>query len=232
MKFSKNEPLVLSIGGSLLVPNGGPDIAFLKTLRRFTLAQVKAGRRLVLVTGGGKTARHYIDAADETHGITPEDLDWLGIHASRLNGHLVRTILREVAHPAVIKNPPKTPKKWKGSVLVAAGWKPGWSTDYVASRIAKRLGVSNIINCSNIDYVYDVDPRKDKNAKPLPELGWKEYRGMVGDNWHPGKSAPYDPVASRFCQRHKIDVAIVNGEDFGNIGKLIRGQKFKGTVLR
>ena len=214
------------------MPNGGPDTYFLKSLRKFVLAQVKNGRRLVLVTGGGRTARDYIDAADAVRKkVDPEDLDWLGIHSSRLNAHLVRTMFREIAHPVVVKNPPKTPKKWKGSVLVAAGWKPGWSTDYVSARIGKRLGVTNLINCSNIDYVYDVDPRKDKNAKPLPELGWSEYRKMVGDEWSPGKSAPFDPVASRFCQRHKMDVAIVNGEDFTNISKLIRGQKFKGTVL-
>lgn len=232
MNFPKNEPLVLSIGGSLIVPNGGPDEAFLNALRTFVLAQVKNGRRLVLVTGGGKTARHYIDAADEIRrGIDPEDLDWLGIHSSRLNGHLVRAVLREVAHPVVIKNPPKTPKTWKGRVLVAAGWKPGWSTDYVSARIGKRLGVSSLINCSNIDYVYDIDPRKSKHAKPLPEVSWKEYRKMVGDEWSPGKSAPFDPVASKFCQRNKMDVVIVNGEDFSNICKLIRGQRFKGTVL-
>ncbi len=233
MKFPKNEPLVLSIGGSLIVPNGGPDVTFLKALRKFVLAQVKNGRRLVLVTGGGKTARHYIDAADRVrnNNIDPEDLDWLGIHSSRLNGHLVRTMFREIAHPVVVNNSPKVPRRWKGKVLVAAGWKPGRSTDYVSARIGKRLGVKSLINCSNIDYVYDVDPRKSKNAKPLPEVSWKEYRKMVGDKWHPGKSAPFDPVASKFCQRHKMDVAIVNGEDFSNISKLIAGRTFKGTVL-
>jgi uridylate kinase len=54
---------------------------------------------------------------------------------------------------------------------------------------------------------------------------------MVGDDWHPGKSAPFDPVASRLCQNHKMKVAIVNGRDLKNIAALINGKNFKGTVL-
>ncbi|MBU4315567.1 UMP kinase [Patescibacteria group bacterium] len=232
LELQKNKPLIISIGGSLIVPEGGPDVEFLKTLERFVLGQVKRGRKLLLVTGGGKTARHYIDTARELKkSIDPEDLDWLGIHSTRLNGHLLRTIFRKVAHPVVIKDPTRLPKRWKGSVLVGTGWKPGWSTDYVACRMAKILGVTTVINVSDVSYVYSEDPRKNPNAEPLEQLAWKEYRKMVGEDWHPGKSAPFDPVASRLCDHNKIKVAIVNGKDFANIGKLVEGKNFKGTIL-
>ena len=222
----------MSIGGSLIVPGDGPDIEFLKKLKRFVNTQVKKGNKLLIVTGGGKTARHYIDAARGVRkSIEAEDLDWLGIHSTRLNAHLLRTLFREFAHPVVIKDPTRLPKRWKGSVLIGAGWKPGWSTDYVACRMAKILGVKNVINASDIDYVYTEDPRKNPKAKPIHDLAWSDYRKMVGDDWHPGKSAPFDPVASRMCQRSKIDVAIVNGRDLGNISKLVEGKGFKGTVI-
>ncbi|RMD51091.1 UMP kinase [Candidatus Parcubacteria bacterium] len=230
--MNKSKPLVMSIGGSLIVPNGGPDTVFLNALKKFVDKQVKSGRKIVLVAGGGKTARHYIEAAGEVRKkLVDEDLDWLGIHATRLNGHLLRTIFRDIAHPIVIKNPMRMPKEWLGSVVVAAGWKPGWSTDYVACRIAKRTGSDLVINASNIDFVYDKDPKKFKNAVPVEEMKWKDFRDIVGYEWHPGTNAPFDVVASAFCHRNKMRVVIVNGDDFVNISKLIAGKNFNGTIL-
>lgn len=232
MQLNKTEPLVISLGGSLIVPVGGPDTHFLKAFHDVVLDLVRAGRRVVIVCGGGRTARHYISAASDVMShIDPEDLDWLGIHATRLNAHLLRTLFRAVAHPNVIKNPMRTPRHWKEKVLVAAGWKPGWSTDYVASRIAGLLDVRHIVNASNIDGVFTADPKKDPSAKLVKEFSWHDYRKMVGDTWDPGLSAPFDPVASKYCQRHGIQVAIVDGKNFTNLEKVIDGEEFKGTLL-
>jgi uridylate kinase len=88
-----------------------------------------------------------------------------------------------------------------------------------------------VINVSNIDYVYSADPRKHSDAKPLEALSWSGYRKMVGDKWDPGLSAPFDPVASRFCHEHKISVAIVNGLDLKRVADLLVGKKFKGTII-
>lgn len=231
LKLQKSKPVIMSIGGSLIVPNGGPDSVFLNQFDQLISAEVKSGKKFAVVVGGGKTARHYIDAARKVHKVLPDDLDWLGIHATRLNGHLMRTIFRKFAHPVVVSNPTRTPKKWDGKILVAAGWKPGWSTDYVACRIAKRLGVKTVVNASNIDYVYSADPKKNRKAKPLEEIRWSEYRKMVGDRWDPGLSAPFDPIASKFCHRNKLEVAVVSG-DVKNLKKVISGEEFKGTLLK
>ncbi len=230
LQLQKSKPIIISLGGSLVVPEGGPNTEFLKKLDDIISPEVKKGQKFVIVVGGGRTARHYIDAARSVHKVLPDDLDWLGIHATRLNGHLLRTIFRKFAHPVVIKDPTRLPEKWRGKILIAAGWKPGWSTDYVASRIAKQLGVTNIINASNIDYVYDSDPRENAQAQKLETLTWKDYRVMVGDTWDPGLSAPFDPIASKFCQRQKIRVAVVSG-DVKNLNNVITGEVFKGSVI-
>ena len=222
---------VLSIGGSLLVPEGGPDRVFLKHLRELILPAVERGERFILVVGGGRTARQYIDTAESVHGIEREDLDWLGIHSTRLNGHLLRTIFRELAHPVVIKNPLRMPKTWKEPILVAAGWKPGWSTDYVAVRIANRIREHSVINVSNIDYVYGEDPRKNPKAERFEEMRWKDYRKIVGDEWDPGLSAPFDPIASKFADKHRMEVAIVNGQDLSRVRDAFERRPFVGTVL-
>lgn len=224
------DPVVISLGGSLLVPNGGPDVEFLKKINKFVRQQVKRGRQLVLVTGGGKTARHYINAAAEIHEIADEDLDWLGIHSTRLNAQLLRTFLRDIANPRVVKNPTKTPKKLPYPVQIAAGWKPGWSTDYVAARIAKRIGASIVINMSNIDHVYSEDPRENPDAEAFKHISWKDYRKMVGDEWNPGLSAPFDPIASKFCHQNGIQVVIADAE-ISNISNLLGKRSFVGTVI-
>lgn len=232
IELNKQGAVIISVGGSLIVPEGGPSIEFLNRLKTFSEEISNSGRKLILVCGGGKTARHYINAAhDVVDSLHAEDLDWLGIHSSRLNGHLVRTILRDSAHPVVIKNPHHIPDEWDGDVLVAAGWKPGWSTDYVASVIAQNLGAKLVINASNIDYVYTDDPRKNPEAEKREEMSWDDYRKMVGNDWDPGLSAPYDPIASKLCDEEGISVAIVNGDDLENIRGLIDGKAFKGTVL-
>lgn len=225
---------VLSIGGSLIVPQEKPNAQFLASLRDVITGFVRRGDRFVLVSGGGKTARVYIDAAKSITELADDDLDWLGIHATRLNGHLLRTVFRDVAHPVMFKNPLAVPlmDAWQGNVLIAAGWKPGWSTDYVASRIARRLGVKTVINLSNIAKVYTGDPKKDANAQPCDVMYWREYRRMVGNTWSPGLSAPFDPVASRFCQRHGMRVVVMNGLRMEPLLEYLTTGQGEGTILQ
>ena len=229
--MKQNKTLILSVGGSLVVPKTGIDHAFLAAFHKLITREIKNGWRFVIVVGGGATARAYQTAAREVGKLTSEDADWLGIHATRLNGHLMRTIFRDVAHPVMIKDPSRPIKKWKGSVLVAAGWKPGWSTDYVATRLAKQMNATTIINLSNIDYVYDKDPNKFPDAEKICTISWKDFRKMVGNTWDPGMNVPFDPVASRLAQQSGMTVAIVNGGNLKNLKNVIDGKKFIGTIV-
>src|SRR3989338_4625454 len=103
-----NDKIVISVGGSLIVPNGGIDTKFLTNLNKFIREQLAENnnRQFFLIVGGGKIARQYRDAGEEVvgHKITRDDLDWLGIHATKMNAHLVRTIFRDIAHHFVLKH--------------------------------------------------------------------------------------------------------------------------------
>ena len=228
----KPTTLVISVGGSLVVPNGGVDYEFLKDFKMLLLRHIKNGWKFVIVVGGGGTARMYQESARKVGKLTRDDLDWLGIHATRLNGHLMRTVFRDVAHPIMIKDPTGPLNRWTKPVLVAAGWKPGWSTDYVATRLAKRLKSPVVVNLSNIDYVYDKDPQKHTDAEPICDITWKEFRKMVGNQWDPGMNAPFDPVASRLAHHSGIKVAILNGKNMKNLDGLLKGERFVGTVIK
>jgi uridylate kinase len=225
------EIFVLSVGGSLVVPKTGIDVAFLQAFKKLILKHVKLGKRFIIVVGGGTTARNYQDAARRVGKLTRDDIDWLGIHTTRLNGHLLRTILRDVAHPVMVKDPTRPFGAWTEPVLVAAGWKPGWSTDYVATRLAKKVGAVTIANLSNIDYVYDKDPNKYRNAKKIEHISWGEFRKMVGDVWDPGMNVPFDPIASKLAEQCKMSVVIVNGNTISNLDRMFSGKSHEGTRI-
>ena len=225
------EPIVvISLGGSIIAPPSGIDIDFLRAFRDCILERVRYGTRFVIICGGGSTCRAYQHAARAVTNVTNEDLDWLGIHTTRLNGHLMRTIFRDQAHPQVVKDPTR-PLVWKRPVLIAAGWKPGASTDHDAVLMAKKFKASVAINLSNIRTLFDKDPKKYPHAVPICEIGWKAFRVMVGSTWEPGANVPFDPVASKLAEKMKLRVILAAGKDIKNFHAILSGKKFIGTVI-
>lgn len=227
----QEEPIVISLGGSLVVPNGSIDSTYLAHFSAFIRKQIAAGRRFFIVIGGGAIARLYIDAARKVIGeVTNWDLDWLGIHATRLNAHLVRTIFRDVAHPRIIQNYNKKVTHLKEPVVIAAGWKPGCSTDFDAVILAHDYRAHLLINMSNITSVYDKDPSIYKDACPIHTLTWEEYEKLIPATWVPGSNTPFDPIATKLAKELKLKVYIT-GKDLDNLEKIINGTEFIGTAI-
>ncbi|MDD5218472.1 MAG: UMP kinase [Candidatus Omnitrophica bacterium] len=227
----QNKLVVISLGGSILVPNGGIDVDFLKDFSKLIRARIKLGERFIIIVGGGSTARHYQQAARAVGKLANEDVDWLGIHATRLNAHLLRSVFREEALHRVVKNPTRH-VNWNKPVLIGAGWKPGWSTDYVAVRLAHKYGAQRVINLSNIAVAYDKDPSKHADAKPIYKTDWKFFRKLVGNKWTPGMNVPFDPIAAKLSDKWQMEVIIASGTDLANLKKILEGKKFVGTVIR
>lgn len=224
---------VLSLGGSLVVPSFGIDTKFLSEFDTFIRKQVSSKKRKFFISvGGGRTTRDYQEAARVVRGqkITDLDLDWIGLHATRLNAQLLRTIFVDIADPRVIKHY-EIILKIEKPLAIAAGWKPGWSTDYCAITLCADYGMKHIINLTNIDQVYDKDPKKFPDAKPLVDLTWKEYFPIVGDKWIPGLNMPFDPIASRLAQDLGVTVKILNGKNLDNLAKALDGKPFHGTTI-
>lgn len=222
----KKEVVVISLGGSVIVPDK-IDVRFLKGFRKLVKGYLRK-HKFAIITGGGKTCRNYLKAASSVVRLHAEDLDWLGIHSTRLNGHLLRIIFRDVAYPRVLKNPTKRVRFDK--VLIAAGWKPGCSTDYDAVMLAKTLGAKTVVNITNIDYLHDRDPRIYKNAKIIKKTDWQGLRKIVGDKWKPGMNVPFDPIAVKQGQSLKLKLVLL-GKNLSNFKKFLDGKKFKGSIV-
>ena len=229
----KGSIIVISLGGSLIVPDE-IDWRFVRSFKEVIKNQIAKGSRFIIITGGGKLARRYQEAAVKvSKKLTADDRDWIGIHATRMNAHFMRTIFRDNAHPRINKNPNDLEDfySFKENILVAAGWRPGFSTDYDAVLLGKYFGVKKIVNMSNIDYVCDKDPKKYTDARKIKNITWPEFQKMVGDTWDPGMNAPFDPIASKLAAEAKMEVIILNGKKLKNMEYCLEDKKFNGTVI-
>jgi len=220
--------IILSLGGSLIAPEK-IDINFLKNFKKTIDKFVKRNYKFVIVCGGGSIARKFQKAASGKKNITSRDLDWLGIYATMINANVVKEVFAGMAENKIIQNPTKKVNSSK-KIILASGWKPGWSTDYDAVLLAKNLKSGIVLNMSNIDYVYDKDPKKHKNAKKIKHVCWKHYRQMIGRKWTAGLSAPFDPIAAKEAEKSGIKV-IVMGKNLKNLENLLNNKKFNGTVI-
>ncbi|MCD6305123.1 MAG: UMP kinase [Deltaproteobacteria bacterium] len=217
---------VISLGGSIIVP-GEIDAVFLRRFREMVLKLEQ--RRFFIICGGGSICRKYQGIAREIAEVSKADLDWIGIRATRLNAELVRSMFGNLAHPGVIHDP-QAPIDMDRRVIVGAGFQPGSSTDLRAVELARRFGAHQVVNMSNIEYVYSADPKKAPDAKKLTRMSWPEFRSLAGDEWDPGLNMPFDPIASREAEAAGLKVAII-GNDIPNLERLLKGEPFRGTMI-
>jgi uridylate kinase len=223
---------VISLGGSIIVPDK-VDSGFLLAFRATILEYLERnpGNRLILVCGGGAPAREYQRAY---RAVIPEadadNLDWIGIAATRLNAELLKQLFRDSCLEQVITDPTAI-SVFPGRVLVAAGWKPGFSTDYDAVLLAERFQADTLLNLSNITKVYTGDPKVDPKAEPLDRLSWRAFQKLVGSTWKPGINVPFDPVATERAAQIKLRVIVAGGRNIENLKKILYEEEFEGTVI-
>jgi len=234
---------VISLGGSIVAPDG-VDVDFVSKFSNLinTFIEADINRHFIFVVGGGAPARRYQNAYKEIansvcasniypdNNIKNDEADWIGIMATRLNAQLIKAVMSDWCSQEVVTNPCEV-EPLTGRVLVAAGWKPGFSTDYDAVLLAERFGADMVINLSNIDKVFTADPKIDPNAKPIDKISWADFRLLVGDEWTPGKNVPFDPVASRHAQKIGLKVICAGGKDLINLAKILNGEAFFGTEI-
>ena len=223
---------VLSVGGSIVAPDT-VDTEFIIKFREAILNYLNenSGRKLVFVVGGGAPARLYQKAYREiVEESDTETQDWIGIMATRLNGELLRGVFSDDCPDPVVTNPTSV-KSFNGRILVAAGWKPGFSTDNDSVLLAENIGADTVINLSNIKKVYSADPKLDPGAVPLDTISWADMKKLVGDKWVPGVNVPFDPVATKRAAELGLTVITAAGNNIDNMNKILIGSDFEGTQI-
>jgi len=223
--------IIISLGGSIIVPEQ-IDTNLLKSFTKTIKEYAEKGFNFVIITGGGKTCRNYNDSLKQIiENPSSIDLDWMGIAATRLNAELVRIAFGDLAYEKIILNPDSIPETHK-PILVGGGWQPGNSSDLAAVHMAKSIGAKKIINLSNIDHVYNKNPRDYTDAIPLESSSWEDFRKLLPVDWDPGANVPFDPVAAREAEKFGLTVVVMNGKNIENLKDYLDGKTFIGTTIK
>lgn len=222
---------VLDLGGSIVNP-GTLDEEFLLGFQALIKEYIAQGKTFGIIVGGGYITRLYQDFLRSYFEVTNEDLDMIGIRPTKLNAELVRIIFKEYAYPKVVEEPnEQLSQAGEYNVLVFSGWKPGWSTDYVAVLVAKRFGATALLSLSNTKGIYALKDGKPQEGQLIGQLSWQAYEAMIGGQWLPGMKVPFDPVATKQARQNKLKVIALDGRDLSNFKKCLDGQAFVGTTI-
>ena len=218
--------IVISLGGSLLEKN--PE-SFKKYADVFRKLKEKE-HKLIVVCGGGKTAREYRDIAKK---FTNDDviLDWVGIQATHLNAFTLIAVLGKDAYPISLRTPQEVKKNFKDKILVCGGNVPGCSTGYDAALFAEAIEADLLIKASDIDGVYSADPNKDPNAKKYDRLTHDEFLKIIEQNPQiPGEYRLFDLKATKLIKKNKIKTIFIDGTNPNEIINAVEG-KHHGTLI-
>ncbi|MGD2201665.1 MAG: UMP kinase [Candidatus Bathyarchaeota archaeon] len=220
----------ISLGGSLLTRDQIPP-----TFRRYAevLRELKGeGHQLIVVCGGGRTAREYIEVGKKL-GADRETQDRLGILATHLNALLLIAALGSDAHPHIHRRGTEI-KRHKGErILVGGGHLPGSSTDYRAVLFAKAAGADLIINATDIDGVYDKNPDTHPDAEKLERITYSRLEEIILENarQQPGEYGLFDLKAVRLVRKLGTPLIFIDGSDPREIVKAVEGGH-SGTIVR
>ncbi|MBU0586014.1 UMP kinase [Candidatus Micrarchaeota archaeon] len=223
--------VVLSTGGGIINPEGMPDVKFLQKLGKLI---EESKYNFGIVAGGGRTARFYAQAARDL-GASEFEADEVGIISTKQNASLVITALGDVACPKVAQDFDEA-REMAGryKAVVMGGTIPGISTDADASLLAEALHAERLVNMSNVDAIYDSNPRTNPNAKKLAKMSYSDLimLAMKGDTRKAGENFVFDSLACKIIARSKIEAHFVNGRDLENVRKAIDGKEHSGTIVK
>ncbi len=222
------EKVVVSIGGSILVP-GENDAEFIGKLAKM-LKEVSEKVQIAVVCGGGKTARYYAGIARDLGGDTYAQ-DILGIAATRMNAQLLYLALGSMPD-SVTADPEETAKASEpGKIVVMGGTVPGHTTDAVSAMVASALKADRIVNATSVDAVYTDDPRKNPDAKKIVNMTIDELGEIVYKEHGASKSSVFDPLGVKLAKENRIDILMADGRNLEELRKAILGQPFSGTTV-
>lgn len=229
----KDNDIIISIGGSVIFPDTGINTQYLKEFTRTVREKIATqNKRFFIFVGGGHVTKEYQYTSERVIGkVKSEDLNWLGVHSTRLNAHLLRTIFHDIALPKVLVRYDGLPPLGKAKVVVCAGWLPGTSTDFDMVNLAKLLKIKKVYSLLNVAGIYDRDPKLFKDAKPIKSMKWADYREMIGDWWNPKRQVPFDPFASKLAEDFQMKVIFLDGKNLENLENALGGKHFVGTII-
>jgi uridylate kinase len=223
--------VVLSIGGSALMPGNKPNLKLIKELSKIF---AKSRNDFAVVVGGGPPARAYANAAREL-GASEFDADSIAIMSTKQNAKLLLSALGDMAPSDVIHDFEEAREAAKAyKVVVMGGTIPGITTDTDSVLLAEAIGAKRLVNVSNVSGIFESDPKKSKNAKKFDKMGYDQLVSLAigSDKRIAGTNFVFDLLACKLIARSGIETHFVSWKNTKEIGAAIEGKKHNGTIVR
>ncbi len=220
---------VIKLGGHLFF-NENIKISLIKAYNKF-FQKIAKKEKIVIVIGGGEISRKYISAAREM-GLNEAICDEIGICISRMNAYFLSQIFGDIAYPVIAENLQQIKQYLtQKNIVIVGGFQPGQSTTAVAAIIAEALKAEKLIIATNVDGVYNKDPKKYPDAKIIEKITPKELYNILKDESQiAGEYKLFDKLSLTIIKRSKINCIVLNGENIENVEKALSGKKV-GTLI-
>ena len=210
-----------------MVATPSVNYEYLKNFSKLIKKYVDLGYKFIIVVGGGKIAREYIEIAKKFKS-NENFCDKIGILATRLNAMVLISSLGNYAHEDVITSTKNL--KFDKRVKVLGGTVPGQTTDSVAAEAAKVSGADLLIFATDVNGIYDKDPRVHPDAKLLEKLTYEDLLKYAIKKHEAGVKGVIDLKAAEIIKRYKIKTIFLNGRDLNNIERALNGKNV-GTII-
>jgi uridylate kinase len=185
----------------------------------------------VIITGGGKIARFYINLS-RTLGMDESGLDLIGIQVSHLNARLLISGLGENCYPL----PPRNLEEisvalLSGLVIVTGGIYPGQSTNATSALIAERISATKFYNATDVDGIYDSDPRTNPAANKYDNINVQDCVNILKtEKSMAGTYDLMDLISLKVIERSNLPTVVFKST-VDNIEKLVLENVKMGTEI-
>jgi uridylate kinase len=229
--------VVVAIGGSLLRPEVADRSSWLKELSMIVKEQVSSEVKFGVVVGGGSPARESIQLVEPIINDILA-LDRIGIAATRLNAAIIKEIFQNsginVSEDIPLDVSQAVVMMDEYDVVVMGGTLPGHTTDKVAIELAISTNSEKCIIATNVNKVYEEDPKENENAKSFDEMSIRKLQQIVGPAKHSkaGASQVVDPVGVSLALESSLTLNILDGRIMKNIKNAVQGNVFEGTTVK
>ena len=221
--------VVLKLSGEALSGdhNSGIDLASLKHISLEIKKAVGAHIQLAIVLGGGNIWR---GGREKGLGLDRAISDNMGMLATLINSLALQNSLEQVgvqtrvmsalsashvAEPYIRRRAIRHMEKGRVVLFAAGTGNPYFSTDTAAALRASEIGADSLLKGTQVNGVYDRDPKKFHNAKFFKKISITDAM-----NKH---LAVMDATALVLCRENNLAIRVFNLHKTGNIAKAVRG---------
>jgi uridylate kinase len=224
----RKKRIVIKLSGSIFNQDTNHD-----SIKNYAqmLIDISNNVQPIVIAGGGKIARHYIDLA-RSLGSDEANLDIIGIEVSRLNAKLLIAALDDRAYSQVPKNLEEVAiAVASGKIVIAGGLHPGQSTNATSALIAEASKASGFVNSTDVDGIYDSDPNVNPNARLFKEITVNECIEILrAERTMAGTYDLMDIIALKVIERSKIPTRVIRS-DVGSIRDAIDGKDIGTKII-